>query len=314
MYKRQIPEPPVIINTAVTFNETMQNKSLVITRNGILGVNSFITEEDGKQASPTVSHMEIRDGGQIVLYEDGITLVAANFTYALPNRNQWRAITLPPSENISITSDLGDQIHLRTGYAATGNQAWQPYSIPTTTDESTALLIAGDSPHATDTLRIESGKVELSKEAPGENGTGSLNTGIFLFMGNPASYNVEMRDIYVLSDDGSRFELRETATLRPFESYVVASAATRNMLKSLRLDGVVTGTDTPAVPTDDSLRAWAANGSLHLSANHSGEIYIYHVSGTLKAYLPSLRGETSVALPSGIYIVRQGETSIKVSL
>ena len=78
-----------------------------------------------------------------------------------------------------------------------------------------------------------------------------------------ASYNVEMRNIYVLSDDGSRFELKDRVTLRPFESYVVANAATQALLKSLRLDGIVTGTELAETPADNSFRAWAADGRLH---------------------------------------------------
>ena len=133
---------------------------------------------------------------------------------------------------------------------------------------------------------------------------------MFLFKGNRASYNVEMRNIYVLSDDGSRFELKDRVTLRPFESYVVANAATQALLKSLRLDGIVTGTEL----ADNSFRAWAADGRLHLSADHAEKVAVYHVSGTLKCYLPLLRSETTIALPSGIYLVHQGGTTIKVVL
>ena len=53
---------------------------------------------------------------------------------------------------------------------------------------------------------------------------------------------------------------------------------------------------------------------LHLSADHAEKVAVYHVSGTLKCYLPLLRGETTIALPSGIYLVRQGGTAIKVVL
>jgi len=113
---------------------------------------------------------------------------------------------------------------------------------------------------------------------------------------------------------GSRFELKDRVTLRPFESYVVANAATQALLKSLRLDGIVTGTELAEIPADNSFRAWTADGRLHLSADHAEKVAVYHVSGTLKCYLPLLRGETTIALPSGIYLVRQGGTTIKVVL
>lgn len=178
--------------------------------------------------------------------------------------------------------------------------------------------IAGEGPE-TNTLRLNYGNIYLFKDSPDSpieptSPAEPLNTGVFLFKGNRASYNVEMRNIYVLSDDGSRFELKDRVTLRPFESYVVANAATQALLKSLRLDGIVTGTELAEIPADNSFRAWAADGRLHLSADHAEKVAVYHVSGTLKCYLPLLRSETTIALPSGIYLVHQGGTTIKVVL
>ena len=81
----------------------------------------------------------------------------------------------------------------------------------------------------------------------------------------------------------------------------MANAATQALLKSLRLDGSVTGTELAEIPADNSFRTWAADGRLHLS-------------GILKCLLPLLRSETTIALPSGIYLVHQGGTTIKVVL
>lgn len=118
------------------------------------------------------------------------------------------------------------------------------------------VLIAGEGPE-TNTLRLNYGNIYLFKDSPDSpieptSPAEPLNTGVFLFKGNRASYNVEMRNIYVLSDDGSRFELKDRVTLRPFESYVVANAATQALLKSLRLDGIVTGTELAETPADNS--------------------------------------------------------------
>ena len=200
-------------------------------------------------------------------------------------------------------------------------QTWQPADPDNLYMQFAAgdpVLIAGEGPE-TDTLRLNYGNTYLFKDSPDSpveptSPAEPLNMGVFLFKGNRASYNVEMRNIYVLSDDGSRFELKDRVTLRPFESYVVANAATQALLKSLRLDGIVTGTELAEIPADNSFRAWTADGRLHLSADHAEKVAVYHVSGTLKCYLPLLRGETTIALPSGIYLVRQGGTAIKVVL
>ena len=157
---------------------------------------------------------------------------------------------------------------MRTGYPDATDQTWQPADPDNLHMLSVGdpVLIAGEGPE-TDTLRLNYDGAYLYKDSPDSpveptSPAEPLNTGVFLFKGNRASYNVEMRNIYVLSDNGSRFELKDRVTLRPFESYVVANAATQALLKSLRLDGIATGTELAETPADNSLTAWTADGRL----------------------------------------------------
>lgn len=314
---REVPPTWIVIDKETAFDASMLDQWLRVTEKGVLTVGK--TEVYG--AYPQVNDLELLDGGQIRFADDGvIALRAGRFTHVFPNRNQWRATTLAADAVDKLTGDAGTPCYVRTGYPDATDQTWQPadpdnlYMLAA----GDPVLIAGEGPE-TDTLRLNYDGTYLYKDSPDypiepTSPAEPLNTGVFLFKGNQASYNVEMRNIYVLSDDGSRFELKDRVTLRPFESYVVANAATQALLKSLRLDGIVTGTELAEIPADNSFRAWTADGRLHLSADHAEKVAVYHVSGTLKCYLPLLRGETTIALPSGIYLVRQGGTTIKVVL
>ena len=315
---REVPPVWIVIDKETAFDASMPGQWLCVTEKGVLTVGK--TEENG--VFPQVNDLELLDGGQIRFADDGVLgLVAARFTHLFPNRNQWRATTLASDAADKLAGDAGTPCYVRTGYPDATDQTWQsvdPDNLSMQLAAGDPVLIAGEGPE-TDTLRLNYGNTYLFKDSPDSpveptSPAEPLNTGVFLFKGNQASYNVEMRNIYVLSDDGSRFELKDRVTLRPFESYVVANAATQAMLKSLRLDGIVTGTELAEIPADNSFCAWAADGRLHLSADHAEKVAVYHVSGTLKCYLPLLRGETTIALPSGIYLVRQGGTAIKVVL
>lgn len=313
---RDIPPVWIVIDKETAFDESMQNQWLRITEKGVLTVGKI----EGNYVQ-YVNDLELLDGGQIRFADDGVmALRAVRFTRIFPNRNQWRATTIASNTAGKLASDAGTPCYARTGYPDATDQTWQPaepddlYML----DEGDPVLIAGEGPE-TDTLRLNYNGTYLYKDSPDypiepTSPAEPLNTGVFLFKGNLASYNVEMRNIYVLSDDGSRFELKDQVTLRPFESYVVANAATQALLKSLRLDGIATGTELAETPADNSFRAWAADGRLHLSADHAEKVAVYHISGTLRCYLPLLCGETTIALPSGIYLVHQGGTTIKVVL
>ena len=62
------------------------------------------------------------------------------------------------------------------------------------------------------------------------------------------------------------------------------------------------------------LKVYATAGQLHLSLPASDDVQIYAVSGTLVRSFTAPAGDTSVALPSGIYIVRVGSLTEKVAV
>lgn len=297
----------IVIDKPTDFDASnMERQWLRVTEKGIL------TVKESNSGSQIVKGIELREGGQIRLSENA-TIAVDSFIRVFSNDNQWKATTVPSYNCLKLSTDKGSPTYVRTGYTDVTSQAWQPAEPDklSTLSGGTPILIAGDGP-ATDTMRLECGSFDMTPSTPATSPAEPLNTGVFLFKGNLTPYNVEMRNIYVLSDDGSRFDLREAVTLLPYQSYVVANAATQAMMKSLRMDGIVTGTEI--APVDNSLRAWAAHGRLHLRAERAEKVAIYHISGALKCYLPLLRDETTIALPAGIYLVHQGGTTIKIVL
>ena len=61
-------------------------------------------------------------------------------------------------------------------------------------------------------------------------------------------------------------------------------------------------------------KVYATAGQLHLSLPASDDVQIYAVSGTLVRSFAAPAGDTSVTLPSGIYIVRVGSLTEKVAV
>ena len=62
------------------------------------------------------------------------------------------------------------------------------------------------------------------------------------------------------------------------------------------------------------LKVYATAGQLHLSLPASDDVQIYAVSGALVRSFTAPAGDTSVALPSGIYIIRVGSLTEKVAV
>jgi len=98
---------------------------------------------------------------------------------------------------------------------------------------------------------------------------------------------------YTLNDDG-------TLT-------VVIPKVTRD----IRLD--LTGVSPVANEEIDGAKVWASGGRLYIHAlSGGGKALIYNVSGTLFRTVIAPAGETTVDLPSGLYVVRIGKMVVKV--
>ena len=69
---------------------------------------------------------------------------------------------------------------------------------------------------------------------------------------------------------------------------------------------------TVANATLPKARIYTAGSVLHLTLARAETVHIYNVSGALVRNFRAPAGQTTVALPEGIYIVRAGERTEKV--
>ncbi|WP_308550334.1 hypothetical protein [uncultured Parabacteroides sp.] len=304
---RGIPKATVVIDGAATFDHALHGyMDIVVTSTGTFTV---------KTPNAQIGALTIREGGQVKT-DNTASLIYSQLNFTLPNRNKWRAFTWLPQFN-SLTSKENGAVYVLSGYTNAGFQQWADYdtaSLPS--DTHSPILIAGDGSE-TDTLTLSTPIEGFPYPEDAGTSPGSpdeaLNTGVFLFRANTYLRETEMRNIYRLSDDGSRFELHEQpVTLRPLEPYVVANAATRKTTKSLSLSGMATGIGN--VPADGDFRVWTSAGQLRIRGEQAEKVAVYTINGVLKYFIPVLNGEKSLALPAGVYLVRQGNKTVKVRL
>ena len=314
---REVPPVWIVIDKETAFDASMPGQWLRVTEKGVLTVGKI--GENG--VFPLVNDLELQDGGQIRFADDGVLgLVAARFTHLFPNRNQWRATTLASNTADKLASDAGTPCYVRTGYPDATDQTWQP-ADPDNLHILAAgnpVLIAGEGPE-TNTLRLNYGNIYLFKDSPdspiepyqprraAQHGRVPLQGQSGLVQCGDAKHIRPQRRRQPLRAEGPGYPaaLRELCRGQCRHP----SPAEEPPLGRYR-HGYGAGRD----PGGQQLPRLGRDGRLHLSADHAEKVAVYHVSGTLKCYLPLLRSETTIALPSGIYLVHQGGTTIKVVL
>ena len=61
-------------------------------------------------------------------------------------------------------------------------------------------------------------------------------------------------------------------------------------------------------------RIYATAGTLHLTLSQPVAVQVYNIMGRLVRTLPAPAGETTLSLPTGIYIVRVGTRAEKIRI
>ena len=203
-------------------------------------------------------------------------------------------------------------------------QAWKDFP-GTTTDGTKAADLAADSPYLL-AAEVADTKVAFTATAPAGSpieipatATVSLGdalaNGVFLFQANPNLANLTLRNIYVLNAEGTRFDLRESDyVLKPFEAYITANAFTRSRLRSVGVadDSVVTANEIAAATA--ALRVWATDGALHVYSGEAAALTVVRSDGRVVYAASIAPGDTRLALPSGIYMIRINNITYKIAL
>ena len=270
-----------------------------------------------------VFNLTLESGAQLVTTKP----LNVSETFNMPTRmleNKWITFGSP----VALTASVGNESNLlcaATGYTSTSadSQGWM--NIPgTDKNGTTTAALAADTPYL---LAAETGSttvtfiatasankpIEIPKTATVTLGD-ALPNGTFLFQANPNLANLTLSGIYVLNADGTRFELKETEyEVKPFEAFIVANAVTRARVASLKIgEGIATGIEQPLAAV--TARVWGTRETLHISANAPADVVIVTPAGRLLRTLKVSAGDTTVALPAGIYFVRCNDITYKVSL
>lgn len=295
------------------FSAGCANEDVLVKSDGVLTVNA---------ENAAVFNLTLEEGAQVVTITE--LMVADTFATTRSLGNQWTAFGSP----VALKASVGDAgiLYAATGYTGTGaaDQGWK--DLPgTTADGTKAADLAANSPYL---LAAEAADTKVALTATASAGSpiripattpvtlgDALANGVFLFQANPNLANLTLSGIYVLNAEGTRFDLHESAyTLKPFEAYITANAVTRSRLRSVgAADGSVV-TANEIVAATAALRVWATDGALHVYSGEAAALTVVRSDGRVVYAASIAPGDTRLALPSGIYMIRINNITYKIAL
>lgn len=299
------------------------NEDVLVKSDGVLTVDAD---------NAAVLNLTLEEGAQVVTTK-GLK-VSDTFATTRSLGNQWTAFGSP----VALKASVGDAeiLYAATGYTGTGaaDQGWK--NFPGTTADGTtadgtkadgtkAADLAADSPYL---LAAETADTKVAFTATASAGSpikipattpvtlgDALANGVFLFQANPNLADLTLSGIYVLNAEGTRFDLHESDyVLKPFEAYITANAVTRSRLRSVgAADGSVV-TANEIVAATAALRVWATDGALHVYSGEAAALTVVRSDGRVVYAASIAPGDTRLALPSGIYMVRINNITYKIAL
>ena len=291
------------------------NEEVLVKSDGVLTVDAD---------NAAVLNLTLEEGAQVVTTK--ALKVADIFATTRSLGNQWTAFGSPVALKASV-GDAGNQIlYAATGYTGTdaASQGWKDFPGTTADGTKTADRVA-DSPYL---LAAETADTKVAFTATAPAGSpieipatatvtlgDALANGVFLFQANPNLADLTLSGIYVLNAEGTRFDLHESDyVLKPFEAYITANAVTRSRLRSVgAADGSVVTANEIAAATA-ALRVWATDGALHVYSGEAAALTVVRSDGRVVYAASIAPGDTRLALPSGIYMIRINNITYKIAL
>ena len=255
----------------------------------------------------SVFELTLEEGAQVVT--TNALKVSKTFKTNRSLNNKWTTFGSPIELTASAEYGSGLILYAATGYTAKEAvaQGWEEVSVlygkrVDLTARVTFSQTASDAP------------IEIPATATVASGD-ALENGVFLFRTNPNLANLTLRGIYVLNAEGTRFDLQEADyVLKPFEAYITANAVTRSLVRSVGVcDGSVVTANEIATATA-AVRIWAADGALHVYSGEAAALTVVRSDGRTVYAASIAPGDTRLALPSGIYMVRINNITYKIAL
>ena len=321
---------PAADNAVAGFTDVNDLKKVEISGNGdfsagcanedVLGKSDGVLTVYAENAA--VFNLTLEDGAQVVTITE--LMVADTFATTRSLGNQWTAFGSP----VALKASVGDAgiLYAATGYTGTGAADQGGKDLPgTTADGTKAADLAANSPYLL-AAEVADTKVAFTATAPAGSPIAipatatvpigdALANGVFLFQASPSLASLTLSGIYVLGAEGTRFDLHESDyVLKPFEAYITANAVTRSRLRSVGVaDGSVVTANEIAAATA-ALRVWATDGALHVYSGEAAALTVVRSDGRVVYAASIAPGDTRLALPSGIYMIRINNITYKIAL
>ena len=281
------------------------NEDVLVKSDGVLTVDAD---------NAAVLNLTLEEGAQVVTTK-GLK-VSDTFATTRSLGNQWTAFGSP----VALKASVGDAeiLYAATGYTGTGaaDQGWKNFPGTTADGTKAADLAAetADTKVAFTATASAGSPIKIPATTPVTLGD-ALANGVFLFQANPNLADLTLSGIYVLNAEGTRFDLHESDyVLKPFEAYITANAVTRSRLRSVgAADGSVV-TANEIVAATAALRVWATDGALHVYSGEAAALTVVRSDGRVVYAASIAPGDTRLALPSGIYMVRINNITYKIAL
>ena len=209
VYKEVEDVKTIEITVAKNFSETdCAAQNVVVRSNGVLTVNVV---------DAFVFNLSLEEGAQLVTTNP--LKVFDTFLTTRTLENKWTTFGSPVALTASVEEGENKLLYAATGYTGTAASAQSWNNISGTTAEGTnTAALAADSPYL---LAAENASTEVTFTATAPVGQpieipatatvtlgDALANGKFLFQTNPNLANLTLSNIYVLNDEGTRFELK----------------------------------------------------------------------------------------------------------
>lgn len=320
---------PVEKNAVAVFTDVKDLKWITIsdaqTFSGAGCAYENVTVESGgvltvDTENAAVFSLSLEEGAQVVTTK-ALKVLHGELSFSRNLNNRWTAFSSPYALNVSVSILTNDLLYVATGYTGTdaAAQAWG--NIPGTSSAGARSVgLAAASPYllANEIFGFPvwftaPAPIEIPAMAPVTLGD-ALVDGVFLFQANPNLANLKLSGIYVLNADGTRFELQTGEyEVKPFEAFIVANAVTQARVASLKVgEGIATGIEQPLAAV--TARVWGTRGSLHVYSGEAAALTVVRSDGRIVYAASIAPGDTRLALPSGIYMVRINNITYKIAL
>lgn len=309
-----------VIETEQSWNDAMHaEQNVIIKSNGILNINTAMI----------LDTVFMEEGAQLkVLPNTAVTAKAVQLTYKVTDK--WKAFGFPfntlGDSKTMIVRDAegettnGNAVTTKEGHFGTDGETglwgatvkanaveFEMKTASATPDS--ACLIACDKK---DSLIYVTSPANVSletKAAPVVNELKSTNPTLKM-CANPNLYNMQLPGYaYIFDATENVFKQQFTPTVAPFQSYILADAATTSTLRSLRVGDTPTGNEV--IAPVEGYYVESGHGMITIRTAEPVQVVVADMLGRIHYNARVVSDGYQINLPAGIYVVNKQKVIVK---